>query len=61
MEEQAKSCELEADKKAKEALTKHKFNLLAQSVALREKAKAACQSEIATQRKTVQKLESSLV
>jgi hypothetical protein len=60
LEEQADSCVTESDKKAKEALKKQDFKLLAHSVALKEKADKMRKKEIADQKKLVEELKSKL-
>lgn len=50
----------ESDKKAKEALKKQDFKLLAHSVALKEKADKMRKKEIADQMKLVEELKSKL-
>ena len=54
IEEEADSCIKEADKKAKQALDKHDFKLLAQSIALKDKGQAMISTEVAEQKKVVQ-------
>jgi hypothetical protein len=61
LEDEANSCLTEADKKAKNALKKHDFKLLAQSQALRDKGNAMLDKEVRDQRNIVQDLQSKLV
>jgi hypothetical protein len=61
LENEAASCLKASEIKANESLKKHNFNLLAQSVALRDKSIAMKEKEIANQLKLVQELQSKLV
>lgn len=58
MEEQVESCRSEADgdEKAKEALKRQDFRLLAQSVALKEKAEDIKKKDITTKEKIAEYL-----
>ena len=61
VEDEAESSIKDADKKAKQALAKHDFKLLTQSVALQDKGQAMISKEVAEQKKVVHLLHSKLV
>ena len=60
LEEEAESCMKESDKKATKALAKHDFKLLAQSEALKDKARLMKTTSVAAQMKIVKDLQSKL-
>ena len=55
------SCLKASDEKAKKALSTHNFGLLAQSVALKDKANSMSTNEIMTQEKLVKEFQGKLV
>lgn len=60
-EQQAESCRAEYDKKVQEAFKNSDFNVLAQALALKEKAESMKKKEITENTKVVKELESKLV
>lgn len=60
LEDEASSCLNEADKKAKDSLKKHDFNLLAQSVALREKGQDILKKQVSKQSEIVKQLKNKI-
>ena len=60
LEEEAKACLKQADKKAEDSLKKHDFKLFAQSVALRDKGNSLMNKEVKEQSNVVQELKNRL-